>query len=675
MLKKVWTLTALTVLGTMVFANVDLRTNIQDIFYRGTCEEAGAITMSVNGNDFVNASTSTPVFIRVRLDKLAVLCSTLVDCNACPDNNVSCGPFENFIYLAMRVEGQNFFLMNAPAETVSIIRWRAGEDQIWLRVQSSSSGWVNNTQAGTIGAPDDNSSVAWTFGVSARSSHLTNLPLYNNVQANLPCNTLCPGDPGDLDYYVSTLICVDVSGSTLLPESTTAGNSDQSALKFDSISYDDGAPNYMSLGDCHEMTEEISCATTAQDIDKGRQLPINFSGDNVIARGITQNCELSFRKHGLVYADLCLDPGGQGVADDCWIPLTNTLTLDMACDYGLNFLTQFVISTPGFESYGFEVDTYTNGDPVSAGGDWYWMAPGAVVMDRVDTHTAPQAWAYQTHEDYMFVSHGMILTSAVWIIYTGADDQDTRVTFELTATVWSWCENDPTDVVLSVGGWATNHGEEYDEFPYDLDWQFYRCPPSFYPLNSIEWTMGAFEPCLSDRVTIFFPYLPMIAENDTFWAGISVVNQGLVNFDANEVEAHIYEADGSRWDAFFPALPVRNQHTFLLADDEQGVGFYTDTLFIPVEAQGSDLIPLDNRSSMFVLGQHWGTSTVDTFGPDLDGFCMIGNNATGDVYGYLPRNYDNGMPLQNADLPVLRSKTERGTQATLLPPRTEMRRK
>jgi hypothetical protein len=673
MLKKVWTLTALTVLGTMVFANVDLRTNIHDIFYRGTCEEAGSITMSVNGNDFVSASTSTPVFIRVKLDKVAELCSTLVDCNACPDNNVTCGPFENFIYLAMRVEGQSYFLMNAPAETVSIVRWRAGENQLWLRVQSSSSGWVDNQQAGSIGAPDDNSSVAWTFGVSARSSHQTTLPLYTAVQANLPCNTLCPGDPGDMDWYVSTLICVDVSGSTLLPETTT-GNSDQSALKFDTISFDDGAPQYVSQGDCHEMTEEVSCAATAGDIDWVRELPINFSGDNVIARGITQHCELSFRKHGLAYADLCLDPGGQGVDDDCWIPLANDLTLDLNCDYGLNFLTQFLVYTPGFTSYGLRVDTYTNGDPIPSPyfADAYRIDPADLIMDRIDTTTAIEMWEYITDEDYMYVSHGMILASTAWIIYLGEDDQDSRVTFNLHAQVWSWCESDPTEVVLTVGGFASNHGQEYDAAPYDQDWQFYRCPPSYYQLNSVEWTLGAYEPCLSDRVSIFFPYLPMIAENDTFWAGISIVNQGAVNFDADEVEAHIYEADGSRWDAFLPALPVRNQHTFLLTDDEQGVGFYTDTLFIPVEAQGSDLIPLDNRSSMFVVGQHYGSSTVDTFGPDLDGFCMIGNSATGDVYGYLPRNYDNGIPLQAADLPVLRAKT--ASNVEMLPPKTVYRR-
>ena len=37
MFKKAWSLLALAAVGSVVFANVDLRTNIQDIYYRGTC--------------------------------------------------------------------------------------------------------------------------------------------------------------------------------------------------------------------------------------------------------------------------------------------------------------------------------------------------------------------------------------------------------------------------------------------------------------------------------------------------------------------------------------------------------------------------------------------------------------------------------------------------------------
>lgn len=76
-LKKLCLL-ALMAAGSMVFATVDLRTTIRDVYVQGTCEETGIITFSVNGDDFQNASTAQPVYIRIRLDHAAVLCKSLV---------------------------------------------------------------------------------------------------------------------------------------------------------------------------------------------------------------------------------------------------------------------------------------------------------------------------------------------------------------------------------------------------------------------------------------------------------------------------------------------------------------------------------------------------------------------------------------------------------------------
>jgi hypothetical protein len=203
MLKKVLAILALSAIATMTWANVDLRTNIQDLYYRGSCEEAGAITMSVNGDDFANASTADPVFIRIRLDHNAKLCGSLVGNDGYLEYDGVNDQWEyddadlyTPIYLAMRLEGFRQYpngttdTIAAHEESVSIVRWLAGEGELWLRVQSSSSNWINdnsdpNNPGNTVSPSVDRGTVAWTFGTTARRTHTENLPRFMATLANL----------------------------------------------------------------------------------------------------------------------------------------------------------------------------------------------------------------------------------------------------------------------------------------------------------------------------------------------------------------------------------------------------------------------------------------------------------------------------------------------------------
>ena len=226
MFKKVLGILALSAIATMTWANVDLRTNIQDLYYKGSCEEAGAITMSVNGDDFTDASTDNPTFIRIRLDHDAVLCSSLVGSWSTRDNQgrLLDGFYGEPVFLAMRLEDKanpdNYIL--ADPETVSIVRWIAGEGEIWLRVQSDSSTWIYSDTLGAPAPPAVNTGrVAWTFGVTAAKSYQRNQPLFTAVaqEANLPANTrdvtweTCTND---IYPSISTLICVDLEDATLM---------------------------------------------------------------------------------------------------------------------------------------------------------------------------------------------------------------------------------------------------------------------------------------------------------------------------------------------------------------------------------------------------------------------------------------------------------------------------
>jgi hypothetical protein len=73
-----------------------------------------------------------PVYIRLRLDHDATLCKTLVWSN-------SLNPIDRTelpIFLPMSFEESTLVdAIAAPAETVSIVRWKAGENEIWIRIQ------------------------------------------------------------------------------------------------------------------------------------------------------------------------------------------------------------------------------------------------------------------------------------------------------------------------------------------------------------------------------------------------------------------------------------------------------------------------------------------------------------------------------------------------------------
>ncbi len=66
---------------------------------------------------------------------------------------------------------------------------------------------------------------------------------------------------------------------------------------------------------------------------------------------------------------------------------------------------------------------------------------------------------------------------------------------------------------------------------------------------------------------------------------------------------------------------------------------------------------------MYVRGTFDAQFSNDIYNGDLDGYLLIGSIAGGSIDGaYLPRNYDNDIPGQNADLPLWRSKAATAEQ-------------
>lgn len=626
MLRKGLTILAMAFLAAPLFADVELSTSIADVFNRGTNELAGSITMRVQDDDFNDASTSEPVYIRVTLDHEARLANTLVNLTS------SSGAVNEPIYLAMRLNRQgNAQVLVADEMSVSIVRWVADESALWIRVQTSSMNWITDT--GIAVPPRDDLTVSWTFGISARQSAESLDDLDPNI-LNLPFNTR-DVTTGDIEWEnaVSTLLCVDLSGSSL----TTSGV--ESLLNYDPIAFDESS-------DPTGSNDENNAGYGVFNI--GRDTGINFTNDFAIARGKNRECTVSIGEKGaFAYQDICIPRSGLNASLDGWLSLTNTITFVIECERNGDFLdTDFItgayvtLGTGGRGLYGFrengaEFTEYASiTDEVSG--------TGFFDHDNNDGNDEEKMWR------------------EVDIVYSGAaalslDDFDLAV----NATVYYHYENGPVDVDLDWSITLVNHSGEFDTDPFDGTDQHVRCPPSEFTIGTGIWAFGAFVECTGAPVSIFFPYLPKLRGNDLFWSGLVVVNQGAVELD---VEASLYDESGNRYTAEFPSLVSGGQYTWLLIEDEGTVGF------VPMSEGNEDMVvpePDDasvdpdsfgtTRMSMFIRGTFNATFNDEVFNGDLDGYLLIGKDT--DIDGsYLPRNYDNSIPGQNADLPLNRSK-------------------
>ena len=207
-LKAVALAAAFLVIFLPVRADIEWATSIEDVFYRGTNELAGSVTLTINDDDFVSASPEAPIFLRISTSSGARLAKTLVD-QSLPTTDYRAFP----IYLAMAVTDlDDAVTLTAPADTVSIVRWVAGEPHIWLRVQRSSATWIGNGK--TTFSPNESYKVTFSLGISARESAEA-MAQVDAGDRNLPFNTRFPDTAGHPDDAVSSNYCLDLSESTL----------------------------------------------------------------------------------------------------------------------------------------------------------------------------------------------------------------------------------------------------------------------------------------------------------------------------------------------------------------------------------------------------------------------------------------------------------------------------
>ena len=241
MIQSLKLLPIILMMSLTLFAGVDVRTNIRYVTHQGSMEAVGAMMFEVSGDDFNAANRTNPQYLRISLLNNTALAHTLVGQGGQPINlALSTFDFTGTVSL------------NAPVDAVSIVRWRSGENEIWLKIVASSSSWLSIS--GNPAAPNDMNPVGFAVGDSVNNSLNRNQDAFNNGLANLAANTRNSGG------IESTTVLADLSGSDLLP-----GGPMTALMNVDYSTYD------------HSSDVEGTTATA------GNLLPLSMFGDTFVA--------------------------------------------------------------------------------------------------------------------------------------------------------------------------------------------------------------------------------------------------------------------------------------------------------------------------------------------------------------------------------------------------------
>ena len=329
---------------SMVSADITISESVRNVFYRGLRETVGSIFMRMDDDDFAGASPEAPIFIRIMLGNDASLSHTLVDLNS------SHPPLNQKVYLVVYLNSEDENLrLTAPPNAIAIVRWVAGEDEIWLAVQSSSSSWIKEGE--DFIAPNQVHEVSWLIGISASHSGFgyetpsdkQNLP-FNTRNLALDPNNISPEDA------VSTLFCFDFSQSTL----TFRGR--------DALFY------YLPYAFGPEAEIEPGLYVGASG-----PLPIRFGASFEIARGKNRRCD------AVPINSEPLELGcGAGPTELGWSRAVNLFQLSVNCLEDSENIATFLyngakltLAAPENASFGFEEsaasfigDGLTGGTPV-----------------------------------------------------------------------------------------------------------------------------------------------------------------------------------------------------------------------------------------------------------------------------------------------------------------------
>ncbi|QTD49780.1 hypothetical protein [Sulfidibacter corallicola] len=431
--------------------------------------QASPLLFTVTWDDFADADVANPVYLRLRIIRNVVLSHTLVDIDD-PEN----GRVHRPIFLPLFLtSGAVTDQIAAPPGTLSIVRWVAGEGEIWLRVQSSSSEWIQ-TGGGTE-PPTRFQTMSFSLGIAASQYWALYQPLYAEGRANLPAPTRDPEGRTRADA-VSTQICVDVTQSSLQPEPAPPS---LSQLQF--------LPNTYN-----SETVGITTAHNTSDIFLGTWTPVAFSNDTVIgtARELNVGCTFDAMPTTPTQVSLCPDQANP----DGLYRLENHMDLLAGCasPWGFHRGSTFAVHLPSQSDYGFPI-LLQDGEPVDAVAES--GRPDTVLVDpralQVDLETS-QAYA---EANSLFTLGDRLFSRTAEVATTGAGTSGLQ-NARLDLAIWTDGDQPATDVVVRVIVRPSNRDDNADPDPdFSGPDQALFCGPLLSQPLIREWSPGGFLAC------------------------------------------------------------------------------------------------------------------------------------------------------------------------------------
>lgn len=465
---KLFRILAIIAMTQAAIGNVTVMNNVQDIDFRGTCEQVSSFSMRVDQDDFYEASVSTPVFIRIRLGQGVSLAHTLVD-------HDSAATTHEPIFLAMRLvrsadDPTVTFL--ADPDTVSIVRWKEGEDQVWLRIQTSSSGWIMVDS--TPQAPTTDFAVSWTFGITAAMSARENQAAFAIGDANRAANARnASAVPVELDH-VSTLVCVDASQSTLSPFPAI-----DSMAMYEIIPFDFQTTGVLTASHASQIvTGDITSAN----------LRINESGfwfGYVHPIGVAHERSISTVASDPMPTSQFLCPPNP---TETLAYLSNAVVISVSSDVSWHSGSYVVLETPLNDPYGFPTTT-----PFSLpSGETGYLVDGT--MFETPGFPSPGiARAFDT-DGFIITPAGDRLARRVVLTYDAPGQRLSH--FDLlvrTAVAMPICDP-PRSVTVSGTVHVASKEPPMDGSGGAFHQTRLYCDPSFISSETSNWVLGTFEP-------------------------------------------------------------------------------------------------------------------------------------------------------------------------------------
>ncbi|CAM2064742.1 hypothetical protein SCOR_05175 [Sulfidibacter corallicola] len=460
-----------------VFAKIDVTTDAFPVSTSGNCEQGALIFLEISGNHFPMASPETPVYLKLQLDKEVKLGTTLVNVAQSEALGLDLGPIFLPLYMPEN-SGAIFDTLGAPADTLSIVRWVAGEDSIWLRVQRPTTTWID-TGGGTE-APTSSTPVRTMFSAEASRSWETLSGFHTEGRANLPFSTrdLSAG-ANTFSAAISTLLCLDMRESGVRPQPAP---SDESIVNIELTLW---------RGPLDGLTSEAD----AVEFPQGLMVPATVTGDTEVASVVDIQCSGNWplRDPVVTGPSTCGDPGG-------WVEQTQEFGFNVFCgsNRGVHHGSRFILTWPEEEPLYFEVAVDGEGNPIDAS-DVSGRADTVRLADAVfggTTTSDGQFTAPYAERDHLRQVNGRWMAKGAEIMYQGVGES-VEISADYSFTVSHPTNGETTDVVGNMQVLATGWDSSLDTDPrFSLPQQAIRCPPSYIEaFNGHTGDLAVFQGC------------------------------------------------------------------------------------------------------------------------------------------------------------------------------------